>query len=252
MPTCNNWGVNGIVTVLSDFGTRDGYAGAMKGVLCREHAAARVVDLTHEIDPGDVLGGAFALAQAAPCFPSGTVHLAVVDPGVGSARRALVVEEKGSLFVGPDNGLLTLAARGDAWAIDRIPPEWDPHPTFHGRDLFARVAGRLAAGAAIGDFSTGKVDPIRIGWDAAKGDEGEVVHVDRFGNLITNFAAAHPAQAIAIGGTVVPRVRTYSDVARGELLAYLGSAGWLEIAVRDGSASERLRIVRGAKLRARR
>ena len=138
-----------LVTLLSDFGTRDGYVGAMKGVILSRAPRARVVDLTHDIAPQDVRAGARALRQAVPWFPSGTIHVAVVDPGVGTSRRPLLVRSQGQLLVGPDNGLLSLAAATDAeaWVLDR--PELfldELSATFHGRDVFASVAGHLAAG----------------------------------------------------------------------------------------------------------
>lgn len=247
--------MNGLVTLTSDFGTQDGYVGAMKGVILSELPGARLVDLTHEIAPQDVLGGAFALAQAAPRFPEGTVHLAVVDPGVGSPRRALIARASGSLYVGPDNGLLSLAAPGRALSVDKVPADWAIHPTFHGRDLFARIAARLAGGAGPEEFSSGEVEPerIRIPQPVQVGGElhGEVIHVDRFGNLITNLAGGAAGATVEIGGAQVPRGATYSAVERGRLVAYGGSAGYLEIGVRDGSAAELLSAGRGARVRLR-
>jgi S-adenosylmethionine hydrolase len=249
--------MNGIITLTTDFGTQDGYVGAMKGVILSELPSARLVDLTHEVAPQDVLGGAFALAQAAPLFPTGTVHVAVVDPGVGSPRRALIAAHGGSFYVGPDNGLLSLAAPGRAFSVDRTPESWRLHPTFHGRDLFARLAARLAGGALPGEFASAEVEPERIELAPTErvGDEviGQVIHVDRFGNLITNFEGATvEAAVLEIGGVQAPRAVTYSDVERGRLVAYPGSAGYLEIAVRDGSAAQLLSAGRGARVRARR
>ena len=249
--------MNGLVTLLSDFGTQDGYAAAMKGVILGELPGARLVDVTHDVPPQDVLAGAFALAQAAPFFPTGTVHLAVVDPGVGTARRALAIEARGSVFVGPDNGLFTFVTDGAsrAWALDRAPDGWRLHPTFHGRDLFARVAARLAAGGAPGDFSTGTVTPERLSLPepARAGDEwvGEVIHVDRFGNLVTNLRDEQATDAVEVAGAQAVRATTYADVERGRLVAYLGSAGWIEVGVRDGSAAALLTATRGARVRAR-
>ena len=252
--------MNGLVTLLSDFGTQDGYVGAMKGVLFREHPAVRVVDLSHEVPAQDVVAGAFALAQAAPWFPPGTIHVAVVDPTVGTGRRALVIEAGGSIFIGPDNGLLTLAARLDGagtatWAIDRVPESWSVHPTFHGRDLFARVAARLAAGAEVREFARCPVDPVRLAVPRPerRGDHwhGVVVHVDRFGNLITNLPADTVGEGLVeVEGVSAPRVSTYGQVERGQLLACPSSSGHLEIAIRDGSAAATLHARRGARVRA--
>ena len=238
--------MNGIVTLTTDFGTVDGYVGAMKGVILREHPDARVVDITHDVPPQDIIAGAFAVAAAAPWFPPGTVHVAVVDPGVGSARRAIAIAHGGSLYVGPDNGLLTVAAlEGEGRVIDRIPPTWPVSATFHGRDLFARVAARLAAGASLDDFSTGPVAPLRLVEDPAP----HVVHVDRFGNLVTNLR--DPAfTAVEVAGARAPLRRTYTDVPPAGLVAYVGSSGFVEVAIRDGSAAERLGVGRGAPVRA--
>ena len=246
--------MNPLVTLTTDFGTRDGYAGAMKGVIHAHCPGVQVVDLTHDVPPGDVAAGAFALAQAAPWFPPGTVHVAVVDPGVGSSRRALVVAGHGALFVGPDNGLLPPAAPGIARAIDRIPPDWPIGRTFHGRDLFARVAARLAAGAPVAELASEIVAPVRLGEARVErsgdGLSGVVIHVDRFGNLVTNLPA-DAAGEIEVAGVRAVREGSYADVAPGELVAYVGSAGLVEVGVRDGSAAERLGIGRGAVVRAR-
>lgn len=254
----------GLITLVTDFGTRDGYVGAMKGVILGEFPRAQLIDITHHVAAQDVIAGAFAIAQASPHYPPGTVHVGVVDPGVGSDRRAIVVEHRGMLFVGPDNGLFSLATipvAGEsptvAWTIDRLPPHWTVHPTFHGRDVFARVAARLAAGASPGEFSSGTAPPLRLDLphpERANGDLlGEVIHVDRFGNLITNLpgealAAGHPVE---IAGSQAVAGTTYADVGKGRLLAYVGSAGYVEVAVRDGSAAQLLGAGRGTRLRLR-
>jgi S-adenosylmethionine hydrolase len=181
---------------------------------------------------------------------------------VGTERHALVVEHEGRRYVGPDNGLFSLVAPcppGAARAVDRVPPDWHVHPTFHGRDLFARVAARLAAGAPVEDFARTRVTPRRLDVPApedAHGERlGEVLHVDRFGNLVTNVTLAGLGDAdalvVEIGGAPVPLGRTYHDVERGRLVAYLGSAGYLEVGVRDGSAAALLGAGRGARLRVR-
>jgi S-adenosylmethionine hydrolase len=255
-----------IVTFTTDFGTRDGYVGAMKGVVSSLAPGAALVDITHDVAPQDVLGGALALAQAAPFFPPGTVHVAVVDPGVGGARADVAVAAGGHVFLGPDNGLLSLAAApsrqvfriaGDAFRAARV------SPTFHGRDVFAVAAGRIAAGAAVAEVGPPLPDLGALPFPEARAVgaivEGEVVHVDRFGNLVTSVPAAMAEEAEgaavvdAAGGAVeVARGRTYADVAPGALVAYVGSSGRLEIGLRDGSAAEQLRVDRGAVVRLRR
>lgn len=254
-----------IVTFTTDFGFSDGYVGAMKGVVLSLAPDARLVDITHGIAPQDVAGGAIALAQAAPLFPRGTIHIAVVDPGVGGARADVVVASGGAFFIGPDNGVLSMAAaeprqvyRIDAAAFRREPVS----PTFHGRDVFAPTAGRLAAGAAPADAgpslpSLVELDPPLV---RRVGDrvEGRVTHVDRFGNLLTSVAAdlVEPDAQIEVSGregTFRPAFRkTFADVAPGELVAYIGSSGYLEIGLRDGSAAASTGAGRGSPIRLRR
>jgi S-adenosylmethionine hydrolase len=254
-----------VVTFTTDFGTRDGYAGAMKGVVLSIAPRATLVDITHGVPAQDVAAGAVALAQAAPLFPVGSIHVAVVDPGVGGERADLLVESGGSFFIGPDNGVLSLAARAprkvywiEAAAFRREPVS----PTFHGRDVFAPTAGRLAAGANPADAGPLVPKMVDLATPALhRRDgviEGEVIHVDGFGNLITSL----PAEALAGPGVTVevegaegrfePRVgRTFSDVDPGALIAYVGSGGQLEIARRDGSAAGRIGAERGTPVRAR-
>jgi S-adenosylmethionine hydrolase len=254
-----------VVTFTTDFGTRDGYAGAMKGVVLSIAPRATLVDITHGVPAQDVAAGAVALAQAAPLFPVGSIHVAVVDPGVGGERADLLVESGGSFFIGPDNGVLSLAARAprkiywiEAAAFRREPVS----PTFHGRDVFAPTAGRLAAGANpidAGPLVPKMVDLATPALHRRDGViEGEVIHVDGFGNLITSL----PAEALAGPGVTVevegsagrfePRVgRTFSDVDPGALIAYVGSGGQVEIARRDGSAAGRIGAERSTPVRAR-
>jgi S-adenosyl-L-methionine hydrolase (adenosine-forming) len=254
-----------VVTFTTDFGTRDGYAGAMKGVVLSIAPRATLVDVTHGVPAQDVAAGAVALAQAAPLFPAGSIHVAVVDPGVGGERADLLVESGGSFFIGPDNGVLSLAARPPRkiYWIEAATFRREPvSPTFHGRDVFAPTAGRLAAGADPAD--AGPLVPKMVDLAAPalhrRGGliEGEVIHVDGFGNLITSL----PAEALAGTGVMVevdgrqgrfePRVgRTFSDVDPGALIAYVGSGGQIEIARRDGSAAERTGAARGTPVRAR-
>ncbi len=251
-----------IVTLTTDFGFRDGYAGAMKGVVLSLAPAATIVDISHGVPPQDVVAGAVALAQAAPLFPPGTIHVAVVDPDVGGARADLVVESGGSFFVGPDNGVLSLAARSgriitriEAPAFRREPVS----PTFHGRDVFAPTAGRLAAGAPASDAGP-RVDTMvdlaaPVVARRAGRLEGVVIHVDAFGNLITSLGAEHvPADApIEVEGTGgvfhLALARTFSDVPSGALVAYFGSGGQLEIARRNGSAAQHVGAERGSIVR---
>jgi S-adenosylmethionine hydrolase len=249
-----------VVTLSSDFGTADGYVGAMKGVILSGATGARVVDITHEIRPGDVRGGALALEASAPFFPAGTIHLVVVDPGVGTRRRAIAVETADAIFVGPDNGVLSLAAKGPrrVYVLDRT----ERHratvsTTFHGRDVFAPVVALLAEGARLRDLATpaaaGMTDlELPVPSVSPREVNGQVIHCDRFGNLVTNIttnelraltaAVGAGNCTVAVGRRSAGRlVRTYGDGERGALLALVGSSGRLEIAVRDDSAARRLR-----------
>jgi S-adenosyl-L-methionine hydrolase (adenosine-forming) len=241
-----------IITLLTDFGAQDSFVGTMKGVILSLCPRARLVDLTHEVTPGDVRAGSFALWTAVPYFPPGTVHLAVVDPGVGSARRPLVLRTVSALFVGPDNGLLWPAAARDgapeAWEIDRTTWERPLSATFHGRDLFAPAAARLAAGEPPEAFCHPFTDPLRLNWPPPQRQGrkivGEVLAIDRFGNGITNLTPADlgtPSQGqatfTAAGRTIEGPASHYAWVPAGDLVVVLGSAGLYEIAMNQGSAA---------------
>lgn len=244
-----------VVTLLSDFGTRDGYVAAVKGVLLARCPGATLVDVTHEIPPGDVVAAAFVLAQAAPYFPPGSVHLAVVDPGVGSERRAIACKVAEQLYVAPDNGILTLVLDGQASAlvhqIDhpalRLP---SLSQVFHGRDLFAPAAAHLASGAPLAGVGPKLANEslARTAWPEPSlgpaGGEGRVVYVDRFGNLVTNLPVGPeaPRGVASVAGCDVPIHRSYSDVAPGSLVALCGSSGLLEVARNRGSAAEALGV----------
>jgi len=235
-----------LVTLTTDFGTQDGYVGAMKGVILARAPRAQIVDISHEVPREDVAAAAFALAQAAPHFPRGTIHVVVVDPGVGGVRHGVVVDAGAQLFVGPDNGVFELVAPAPraAWEITSRRLRRDPvSATFHGRDVFAPAAAALAAGAK--PSSAGP--EVALQGRLPGGPPGKVIHVDRFGNLVTDLRAATAGlRAVKVAGRVVEWARTYSDVASGALLAYLGSAGTVEVAVRDGSAAALLGVGRGA------
>jgi len=256
-----------IVALLTDFGTSDPYLGAMKGAVLAACPEATLVDLVHEVPPHDVLAGALALDAAWPPFPPGSVFLGVVDPGVGSPRRGLALAAAGHLFVGPDNGLFTLVLRGATAArVHAVENERlfrrPVSPVFHGRDVFGPVAGRLAAGLPLEEVGPPVGDPVRLelpeprllgddGWEAA------VLRVDRFGNLTTCLPAAVLGEAadrpgglrVLVGDAAAPFVRTYADVPAGGLCSLVGSSGYLEVAVREGSAADRLGAVAGTAVR---
>ena len=248
-----------IVTLTTDFGGTDGYVGIMKGVILGIAPGVELVDLSHDIAPQDVYHASFVLARAAPYFPDGTVHLAVVDPGVGSDRRPLLVQTRRAAYVGPDNGILTHALSGEGAQVFELDNAhyWLPalSSTFHGRDIFAPVAAHLVRGTPPGAMGRLIDDPVRLVLPPpvrhADGHiDGHLVHVDRFGNLISDISAAWigPGGGICrvAGQEIAGPSPSYASVARGLLVALVGSGNTLEIAVRDGSAARRLGVERGA------
>ena len=241
-----------LITLTTDFGTRDWFVGAMKGVISEIAPDARVIDITHEVPPGDLVNGAFALASSSPHFPSGTIHVAVIDPGVGSSRQALAMRTQNAIFIGPDNGILS-------WAVREQPVEeirmlnnysWFLEPvsqTFHGRDVFAPSAAHLAAGACFEEARALLEDFVRLPWpEIEKGDmniRGEVIYIDHFGNAISNLpASAFPPAilekgllATTYGGHTLPLHHCYDDVPCGQPLTILGSSGLLELCLNGGN-----------------
>jgi hypothetical protein len=233
----------------------------MKGEVLRRLPDATLVDLPHEVRPFDVMGGALLLEACVPRFPREAVHVAVVDPGVGTSRRPIcVVDGAGRRLVGPDNGLLTpfLGAGSTAFLLsepDVVPRH--PSPTFHGRDLFAPVAAWLAQGGDPARLGPRVSDPSRLGGLSAvrtgNGLEGACLAADPFGNLVTSVGrddlGGETVSAVTIGGRSARLVATFGDGEPGELVALWGSGGRLEIAVREGSAARELGIGRGAPVR---
>ena len=243
-----------IVTLLTDFGVSDTYVGQMKGAILSLAPAVTLVDLTHAVPPQDVFAGAFLLWTAVSAFTRGTIHLGVVDPGVGSARRAIALaSQRGDVLIGPDNGLLLPAAArlgGIATAI-ALPTPAAASATFHGRDIFAPAAARVATGVSLTDLGTPITDLVQLSLPEPTEDAGEVIHVDTYGNLITNIPAPNLRQAtgVSIGDVQVPLVTHYAEAEPHALVALVGSAGLLEISVRDGSAAAQTRARRGAAVR---
>lgn len=251
-----------IVTLLTDFGTADYFVAAMKGVVLGRAPGARLVDVTHEVPPQDVAAAAFTLLAVYRDFPPGTVHVVVVDPGVGSARRALVASAGGQRFVGPDNGVFSHVLDREpgarVWRLDD--PRHFRHPvsaTFHGRDVFAPVAAALAAGAEPESLGSEVRDPVRLAPIAVRRDpdgtvHAAVLHVDRFGNCVTTVRPgdlpAGPAGAVRLsaGGREVRALRPhYAGAEPGEPFAIWGSAGFLELSTDGASAAELLGVRRG-------
>jgi len=254
---------SGVVTLTSDFGLQDPFVGVMKGRLVSRYPGVRIIDLTHEIPAHWPTEAGFWLARSFRYFPTGTVHVAVVDPGVGSDREIAAVQLEGHLFLAPDNGLLAplletgvpLEARHvGSSMLTRLGIE-APSATFHGRDIFAPLAAELAAGRVRPEELGPVVSELVPGWIdeplAVSGQvSGTIVTIDRFGNLVTNIdarllrALAHPV--VRVAGRELPLRRTYADVRPGEYLALVNSFGVVEIACAERSAAAGLGLARGA------
>ncbi len=254
-----------VVTLLTDFGTADYFVGAMKGAVLASNPSALIIDITHEVPPFDIEAGAFTLRAAFETFPAGTVHVAVVDPGVGSARRAVAVEGRGHTFVGPDNGVFGhVYGRVEPFRVFQLADEKffrrEVSATFHGRDIFAPVAGALSRGVRAGELGPEVFDYVRLPAATVEKDVdgtlvGAVIHVDRFGNLVTNIAPEdlqeESGARLLVNGREVRRFRRFfaEDAdAPGEPFALWGSAGLLEVAVFQGSAARLLGAKRGDKV----
>ena len=256
-----------MITLLTDFGTADYFVPAVKGVILTLNPAAHIVDLTHEIPAQDLHAGALTLGACYHNFPAGTIHLAVVDPGVGSARRPIVVQAGAHFFIGPDNGLFSFVyARETAVRVfHAVQPEFfrpQPSATFHGRDVFAPLAAWLARGVHPASFGPEIHDYVRLAWskpecNATTGQiTGSVIHLDRFGNCITNLVATDlPAPSaftlqLPAGALTVSQFGTHFDQApdKTQLFAYPGSAGYWEIALWCASAATRFGLTRGTEV----
>ena len=257
---------SGIITLTTDFGTADSYVGAVKGVILSINPRCTVVDITHDIAPQDIMQATLALSAAYRYFPPGTIHVAVVDPGVGSSRRPLLVETERCFFIGPDNGIFSSVFKEGglrrAFEISNaaccLPC---PGTTFHGRDIFAPAAAHLSAGVspeAFGEPASGLVslalpEPVTSGSGCIT---GEIIHIDRFGNLITNVsrplvektAGGGPLRAEIGSRTITEILPSYAMADTGQLFCLFGSGGYLEIAVRNGSARNMTEAVRGDRI----
>lgn len=258
---------NRVVTLLTDFGVKDAYVGAMKGVILAMCPTVTLVDISHEVSKHNVLQGAFMLCQAAPYFTEGSIHLGVVDPGVGTARRRIMVQGRRCFYVGPDNGVLSLAAKreGVIKIVEIKNAEFMlPHPsrTFEGRDVFAPAAAHLARGVDIDEFgpeihsfvNVSIAEPKRRGRELL----GEVIYIDGFGNIVTNIPKDMLGE-VDVGTSIevrvgrvsktVPFCRTYGDASAKSPLLTLGSSGFLEVAVNQGSAEKLYRATVGNRVR---
>jgi hypothetical protein len=254
---------SGVITLTSDFGLQDPFVGVMKGRILTGFPSARLVDLTHEIRAHWPAEAGFWLARSYRYFPAGTVHVAVVDPGVGGPRQIAVVEAEGHVFLAPDNGLLaSVVGRASSVVMRQLDPDVlgrlgldAPSATFHGRDIFAPLAAELGSGRLAPEELGPLVEEIVPGWledpvVTPSAVSGVVVTVDHFGNLLTNIdadlvrALANPR--VRAGGRELPLRRTYADARPGECLALINSFGVLELACAERSAAEELGLARGA------
>ncbi len=260
-----------VITLLTDFGDADGYVGAMKGVIAKRAPQVPVIDLAHGLAPGDIVAAGEVLAATAGLFPAESIHVVVVDPGVGTGRRAVALLCDDQLYLAPDNGVLSGVleqANGRVAAVCIDNPAFWRQPvaaTFHGRDIFAPVAAHLALGVPLGSIgstidpdSLVRLPPARVAWSGGR-VEGEIVRFDRFGNAITSLQRHHLARVnmdqtalrVELAGLDLPLSTTYGDAAEGEPVAVVGSGGRLEISVRGASARERLGLAAGGTVSVR-
>jgi S-adenosylmethionine hydrolase len=254
-----------LITLTTDFGYADPYVGIMKGVICRIAPQARIVDLSHGVPAQDVMAAALLLCHSRQYFPRGTIHIAVVDPGVGGARRPLLVEVDGNYLIGPDNGVLSLAATRERpnriiHLSNRTYYLRPTSATFHGRDIFAPVAGYLSLGVAPEAFGEATNDWIELHWPAIlrteSSIEGKIVYIDGFGNLFTNIRAhdledlsGHPLRITVRDLSIPGLADNYAAVASGQYVALINSWGLLEIAIYKDSAQRRSGVIVGDKVK---
>lgn len=245
------------LALLSDFGDRDVYVSVMKGVIAQIHPHVRVIDLTHQIPAQNIAAARFCLMNAYPYFPKGTVYVAVVDPGVGSQRRAIAVQLAQGCLVGPDNGIFSgiLSHNPAITTVELTNPEYwrtpEPSKTFHGRDIFAPVGAHIASGVSLKQLGK-EINPATlVKWNISEcqpsntGVTGYIQYIDHFGNLISNIPAKYiPGKnwCVQASGMKIPGCTTYSDVKIGQIAALVGSHGWVEIAVNGGNAALQLQM----------
>ena len=242
-----------IIALLTDFGTRDYYVGAMKAVILSINSHAAIVDITHDIEPQNIISAAFVLSACYRDFPSGTIFVCVVDPGVGSERRAIAAASDGHTFIGPDNGLFSLVLTPDSKIVSIENHTFFRKPvssTFHGRDIFSPAAAYLSAGTMLEDLGTTIGDPVILSEmrSTRKSEnvlEGRVIHIDRFGNIVTNITADEAGSSfqLEIGGRkITGRRQFYAGGEPGKPFAIVGSAGFIEVSINGGSAASQLTV----------
>jgi len=253
---------SGIITLTSDFGSQDYYVSAMKAVILGISPQVRLVDISHDLPPQDIMAGAWVLKNTAFLYPPGTIHLAVIDPGVGSTRRPVLVRVRDHYFVGPNNGLFSLVVESEEHRVFELSSSkyWrdEVSPTFHGRDIFAPVAAWLSRGEAPEQFGSELEELTTYRWAKPiaddEGIQGWIMHIDRFGNLITNIPQSFiqkydriSSYKIYVGNTILKSISdSFSDVPDGEAVALIGSSGMLEVAINKGNAERMLGGEKGA------
>lgn len=257
--------MSGIITLTTDFSTSDAYVGMMKGRILSIAPDVTIIDLAHDIGPHDVFQAAFVIAGAYHYFPPNTVHMAVVDPGVGSSRRRLALRCKDYILVGPDNGVFSYVIRkeGTCESVEIAAPERDEHSgvTFEGRDVFAPAAARLASGVPLSEVGSPTEGPIELSLPKPRVNdgliEGKVIYIDHFGNCISNIEGSDLAGlgrefTVTVAGQEIGGLHTtYSDVPVGEPVAVMGSLGHLEMAVNQGSLADEINVDVGSPVRVR-
>lgn len=253
-----------IITLTTDFGTQDHYVSVMKAVMLDIIPDVRFIDISHEIPPQDVMAGAWVVRNSAPYFPPGTVHLVVVDPGVGTDRTPVAIKIKDQFFVGPDNGIFSLIGEEFGYEAVKLEKEkfWreDYSNTFHGRDIFAPVSAHLANGVSLSELGNPLEKLVTYRWAIPISDkdgiQGWIVHIDRFGNLVSNIPSTLIKETIGdsrlkiyVGNTILDEiVSTFAAVPDGEPAAYIGSSDKLEIAINKGNAKQMLGVEKGAQV----
>jgi len=253
-----------LITLTTDFGNQDHYVSVMKAVMLDIVPEARFIDVSHEIPPQDVMAGAWVVRNSAPYFPPNTVHLVVVDPGVGTNRTPVAIKIKDQLFVGPDNGIFSLIGEDFGYKAVKLENEkfWRKNRsnTFHGRDIFAPVAAHLANGIPLKELGSPLEKLVTYRWAIPISDkdgiQGWIVHIDRFGNLVSNIPSSLIKETIGdsrlkiyVGNTILDEiVPTFGAVPDGEPAAYIGSSDKLEIAINKGNAKQMLGVEKGAQV----
>lgn len=253
-----------IITFTTDFGLQDHYVSAMKAVILGIVPDARLIDVSHEIPPQDIMAGAWVIRNSAFLYPANTVHIVVVDPGVGTDRNPIVLKIEDQYFVGPDNGIFSLLYNEFKYKAYKLNKSkyWrkDLSRTFHGRDIFAPIAAHISNGVNLKELGDPIKDLVSYHWAVPLGDkdglQGWVIHIDRFGNLITNISedllertAGRRKVKIYVGNTIIDHlVNTFGDVEPGEPVAFIGSSGMLEVAINKGNAAKMLSVDKGAQI----